>query len=233
MLVLHHKPAKGFLIKRWLNRPFFITNMTKKQQKIRKLITARLVAALLFTALAPVADAGILDWFSGLGNEVFVSNQISGDGFTYLTANSQSVSVDKANPTQVDPVLIEGIFLVANHSPSIKKGVSQKIVAKDSPPAVIQELIVPISAYSSTTDQTDDSPFITAWNTPVRDGIVAANFLPFGTKIKIPEIFGDKILTVEDRMNKRYWHKMDIWFPDRASALQFGVKILKIQILES
>lgn len=206
--------------------------MTKKQQKIRRLIAARLVATLLFTALAPVTNAGILDWFSGSGNEIFVSNQISGDGFAYLMASGQSVSVDKTNPTQVDPVLTEGVFLVANHSPSIKKGVSQKIVAKDNP-AAIQELIVPTSAYSSTPDQTDNSPFITAWNTSVRDGIVAANFLPFGTKIKIPEIFGDKIFVVEDRMNKRYWHRVDVWFPDRASALNFGVKVLKIQILES
>lgn len=220
------------MIKRWLDKPFFITNMSKKQQKIRKLIAARLVVTLLFTTLAPVANAGVLDWLSGLGNEVFVSNQIGGDGFTYLMASGQSVSVDKVNPIQVDPVLTEGIFLVANHSPAIKKGVSQKIVARDNP-AVIQELIVPTSAYSSTPDQTDDSPFITAWNTPVRDGIVAANFLPFGTKIKIPEVFGDKVFMVEDRMNKRYWHKIDIWFPDRASALQFGVKVLKIQILES
>lgn len=220
------------MIKRWLDKPFFITNMSKKQQKIRKLIAARLVATLLFTALAPVANAGVLDWFPGLGNEVFVSNQSSGDGFAYLTASGQSVSIDKTNPTQVDPVLTEGVFLVANHSPAIKKRVNQKIVARDNP-AVIQELIVPTSAYSSTPDQTDDSPFITAWNTPVRDGIIAANFLPFGTKIKIPEVFGDKVFVVEDRMNKRYWHKIDIWFSDRASALQFGVKVLKIQILES
>ncbi|MDP3003980.1 MAG: hypothetical protein Q8N43_00505, partial [Candidatus Azambacteria bacterium] len=36
---------------------------------------------------------------------------------------------------------------------------------------------VVLTAYSSTPDQTDDTPFITASNTRVRDGIVAANFL--------------------------------------------------------
>ena len=49
----------------------------------------------------------------------------------------------------------------------------------------------------------------------------------------IPEIYGTKVFIVEDRMNRRYWHKVDIWFPDRASALEFGFKKIKIQILES
>jgi 3D (Asp-Asp-Asp) domain-containing protein len=98
---------------------------------------------------------------------------------------------------------------------------------------VSRELIVSVSAYSSTPDQTDSSPFITANGAFVYDGLVAANFLPLGTKIKIPQYFGDKVFTVEDRMNKRYWQKIDVWFPDRESALQFGVRHLKVQILES
>ena len=99
--------------------------------------------------------------------------------------------------------------------------------------SVVNEIVVAATAYSSTPDQTDDSPFITALGTTVRDGIIATNFLPFGTKIMIPEIYGNKIFVVEDRMNRRYWHTVDIWFPDRASALEFGFKKVKIQILES
>ena len=64
-------------------------------------------------------------------------------------------------------------------------------------------MVVLATAYSSTPDQTDATPFITAWNTRVRDGILAANFLPFGTLVKIPEVFGDKIFVVEDRMHQR------------------------------
>lgn len=36
-------------------------------------------------------------------------------------------------------------------------------------------------AYSSTNGQTDGTPYLTAIGTPVRDGIIAANFLPIGT----------------------------------------------------
>ena len=42
-----------------------------------------------------------------------------------------------------------------------------------------------ITAYSSTIDQCDNEPFIAASGKRVYDGMVAANFLPLGTKIKI------------------------------------------------
>lgn len=91
---------------------------------------------------------------------------------------------------------------------------------------------VTVTAYSSTHDQTDDDPFVTASGKTVRDGIVAANFLPFGTKIKIPSAFGDKIFVVEDRMARKHSDKIDIWFPERWQAKHFGIKELEVEILE-
>ncbi|MBD3252034.1 hypothetical protein GF380_06350, partial [Candidatus Uhrbacteria bacterium] len=57
---------------------------------------------------------------------------------------------------------------------------------------------VPMTAYTSRPEETDDTPFITADGSHVRDGIVAANFLPFGTKVRIPSLFGDQIFEVHD-----------------------------------
>ncbi len=101
-----------------------------------------------------------------------------------------------------------------------------------APDLETKEMVVHVTGYSSTIDQTDDTPFIAANGTRVHDGVVAANFLPFGTKIKIPEVYGDKVFTVEDRMNKRYKDRVDIWFPNKKSATYFGHQVLKIQILE-
>ncbi len=91
---------------------------------------------------------------------------------------------------------------------------------------------VVLTAYSSTPDQTDDTPFITASNTRTRDGVIAANFLAFGTQVKIPAIFGDKVFTVEDRMAKKHDGKIDIWFPERILAKRFGVQEADVLILE-
>ncbi len=93
---------------------------------------------------------------------------------------------------------------------------------------------VVITAYSSSIWETDDSPFITAAGTWVRDGIVANNYLPMGTKIRIPELYGEKIFVVEDRMNRKQGnYHIDIWFPSYQAALNFGAKRTYIEILES
>ena len=89
-----------------------------------------------------------------------------------------------------------------------------------------------LTAYSSTPDQTDSTPFITASNTIVRDGVVASNFLAFGTKVQIPSLFGDKVFTVEDRMARKHNDKIDIWFPERYLAKNFGIKEADVIILE-
>ncbi len=87
------------------------------------------------------------------------------------------------------------------------------------------------TAYSSTPEQTDSSPFITASGSHVRHGIIAANFLPLGTKVRI----GQEIYTVEDRMNKRYngEYRIDIWMASLDAARGFGSRTLLIELIAS
>ena len=95
-----------------------------------------------------------------------------------------------------------------------------------------RKLRVIVTAYSSSILETQGDPFITASGSQVRDGIVANNLLSFGTEIRLPEIFEDKIFVVEDRMHwrKGYYH-VDIWFPSRQAALAFGSKLTEMEIL--
>src|SRR3990167_3955947 len=74
-------------------------------------------------------------------------------------------------------------------------------------------------------------PFITASGNHVRNGIAAANFLPFGTKFRIPELFGSQIFTVEDRMHSRFKNYIDIWFEEEIDAKRFGKQFAKVEIL--
>lgn len=101
-----------------------------------------------------------------------------------------------------------------------------------SPKKVVSRVRVVVTAYSSTPEQTDDTPFITAAGTYVREGIVAANFLPMGTKIKLPDLYGDRVFVVEDRMHPRKNYMVDIWFPDYRQAKEFGAKLTYIEVLE-
>lgn len=146
-------------------------------------------------------------------------------------SDSQSFSFDS---------LYQSILGVSMKSPvqdaSIQSdSVSATAVASNTKIAIKNSnrtMIVSATGYSSTESQTDSTPFITASQTYVRDGIVAANFLPFGTAIKIPDIYGDKIFVVEDRMNQRYTNRIDVWFPETGLALKFGLKkAIKIEIV--
>ncbi|MCX6781824.1 MAG: hypothetical protein NTW66_01765 [Candidatus Magasanikbacteria bacterium] len=114
-----------------------------------------------------------------------------------------------------------------------KKTVSLPVAGQKSagskPDRVVNAVI---TAYTSTPDQTDDTPDIAASGKHVYDGMIAANWLPFGTQIKIPALYGDKIFTVDDRMNRRYGYgRMDVWLDtSKSEALKFGVKRVEIEV---
>jgi len=169
-----------------------------------------LAVVILFSTTT--AHAGLLDWVKGSKPDSLNT------GLQYVGMVSLPELGNISLPTLQDNSVKE-----LSSVPTAQR----KVAAK----SVKARYVVSVSAYSSTPDQTDDSPFITARNTYVRDGIVATNFLPFGTAIKIPEIYGDKIFIVEDRMNKRYLTNVDIWMADRQSALKFGRRNLTIEVL--
>lgn len=88
------------------------------------------------------------------------------------------------------------------------------------------------TAYNSMEGQTDSSPWVTASGTRCRSGVIASNFLPFGTKVMI-EGFGNKIFVVEDRMHRRFNNRIDIWFRNYHDARDFGIRKIKYHVLRS
>jgi 3D (Asp-Asp-Asp) domain-containing protein len=96
---------------------------------------------------------------------------------------------------------------------------------------VLSVLTQRITAYASVPDETDSTPFITADGTHTRDGIAASNILPFGTRIQIPALFGDKIFVIHDRMSQRIKNTIDIWMPSVEKALYFGAQHASILVL--
>ena len=111
-------------------------------------------------------------------------------------------------------------------------------VAEQAEPGRVMWVVV--TAYSSDVAQTDSTPCIPAngynlcehYEEYGSGNSIAANFLRFDTQVKLPEVFGDKVFIVRDRMNARYngQARIDVWMPTRAEAVQFGVKTLKMEI---
>lgn len=85
------------------------------------------------------------------------------------------------------------------------------------------------TAYTSSAEETDGNPWVTASGATVHQGTIAANFLPFGAQVQI----AGQTYTVEDRLSPRFngKHVMDIWFADRTTALQFGVRVVQATIV--
>lgn len=98
-----------------------------------------------------------------------------------------------------------------------------------------KKVVVTATAYNAVPWQTDDTPCIAADGTNVCANpdlnIIAANWLPFGTKVRIPEYFGDTIFEVHDRMNKRYSDRVDILMKSIPEAKQFGRRQIELEIL--
>ena len=87
-----------------------------------------------------------------------------------------------------------------------------------------------VTAYTSSVDETDDTPFITASGARTRRGIIACPpKYPFGTQLKVE----DKVFVCEDRMNRRYHdqERFDVWVESKTEAYSWGEKSLEIVLL--
>lgn len=107
------------------------------------------------------------------------------------------------------------------------------LLDEEKPVLPLRTYTAAMTAYTSAVDECDADPFTAADGTQTYDGMVAANFLPFGTKIRVPALFGDKVFVVHDRMNARYNMRVDVWMKDKKVARQFGLHgNVKIEIIE-
>ena len=151
---------------------------------------------------------------------LIISVTIGGLVIQEIKAQTSSLSSDLSQTKELS--VIQGNSLIAVSNPSYDF----------SGQSIQRKLEMVITAYSSTPWETDDTPFITASGARVKQGVVANNLLPFGTKVKIPELYGDRIFEVKDRMHwrKGYYH-LDIWFPEHSQAKNFGAKTTYIEVL--
>lgn len=92
-----------------------------------------------------------------------------------------------------------------------------------------------ITAYCSCVKCCGKSDGITASGKPVKYGYIALNWLPFGTEVNIE---GLGVFKVQDRGAKSLFGSktnhikhIDVYLPTHKEALKFGVKYLKVEVL--
>lgn len=156
---------------------------------------------------------------------VFVTVMSTGVHVPIAFAQQPIKSTPRVVMTDMEPIFLP--------LPGEAKKEEKKVEAVAEKPKVIKSMRVHMTSYTSSRGETDSTPFIAADGTRTYSGMAAANFLPFGTKFRIPEHFGDKIFTVHDRMNPRYQTRVDIWQERKVDAKKFGIKkAALIEIIE-
>lgn len=93
-----------------------------------------------------------------------------------------------------------------------------------------------VTAYSPTRDQCDDTPFVTASNNRVREGICAVSRdlyskgWGFGKRVFVE---GHGVFVIDDLMGQRAEQQIDIFMRDRDQALEFGRRQLEVMLLDA
>jgi len=106
------------------------------------------------------------------------------------------------------------------------------LIAKQAPKfRVVGTFTAQITGYNSEVGQTDSSPWYTADGTWCTEGVAAGPYnLAFGTKFRIPSLFGDRVFEVHDRSATPSGH-VDIWFRSYNDAIQFGRRTATVEII--
>ncbi|MFC1598084.1 hypothetical protein ACFL2M_00945 [Patescibacteria group bacterium] len=193
-------------VKKEVNKRFKVAGKFVRKHRRFQPVFLVLVAAILFNVLVP-----------------HVSFSETGDKLLRAMSNVTPV-VDEGGKIRL-PIFIDADGEKAEpRLPDIEK-IEQ--------PKAIKTYWSQVTVYNSVPWQTQGDPFVTASGERVRDGIVAANCMPFGTKLRMPDRFGDKIFVVKDRLSaEKSCYIIDIWQEYSPDNPSFGAPVMKIEILE-
>ena len=120
------------------------------------------------------------------------------------------------------------VVYVAPVIPDVRETILIATTSAELPHEIVR---ASISAYTSSVEETDDTPDINAMGTKPKQGSIACpTRYKFGTEVFIKE----KKYICDDRMSTRYagGDFFDIWFESRADAIHFGRQTIEVKVLQ-
>ncbi len=128
---------------------------------------------------------------------------------------------------------------------------NQTAAQRPSAQRAIRTLTVRSTGYNSLSAQTDRTPHVTATGARTRFGIIAVSrdllrTIPYGSRVRLEDMgswsgggrgkydamLSEMVFVVEDTMHPRKSGTIDVWFPARRQAIQWGVRRLKVTVLQ-
>jgi len=104
----------------------------------------------------------------------------------------------------------------------------KEVYIRESSPEYTDSFIAEVTQYTSSVEETDDTPNLTASGETTGPGTIACpSRFKFGTIIQIEKRF----YICNDRMNKRYRNSdhFDVWTEKREDAIKFGRRKLNLE----
>lgn len=123
----------------------------------------------------------------------------------------------------------------------------------DYGPVANLRMVLRATGYNSLAAQTDSTPHITATGTRTRFGVLAVSRdllgsdLPYGSLVRLTDLGGwydgrgagrfqtildgQELFVVEDTMHARKTQQVDVWFGDYASAVNWGVRQIAVEVV--
>lgn len=154
------------------------------------------------------------------------------DQINCLNLEIQLYESQLKSKNKFETFLVNFTCILADRYNDVKDELEQRIAWEET--LRIQAIRhVEITAYNAHVDQCDSTPFITAYNTRVRPGIVAVSRdlyelgWTFGKKVAIE----DKIYTIEDLMGPNQVNQLDIFMWSEEEAMSWGKRTLRVTLL--
>lgn len=134
------------------------------------------------------------------------------------------VNVASADVVYIKPLAVE------RNAPdyTIPPAIDLAVISITPPPH--ETMLAEVSAYTSSVDETDDTPNINAAGTKPGPGSIACpSRYEFGTEI----VIRDESYFCDDRMNPRYsgGDYFDIWMETKPEAFQWGRRQVEVKVI--
>lgn len=94
-------------------------------------------------------------------------------------------------------------------------------------PVPAEVLMAEVTAYTSHPDETDDTPEVNAAGEKPGHGSLAC---PRRFELGTAFVIEGKRYVCDDRMNRRFTNRFDIWMPSREQAIEFGIQNMPVEI---
>ena len=165
-----------------------------------------------------------------------------------ITALITAFSAPREEPVEAVPLALSPTAIVLDTPVQTERLFSVKVGPAANPTYPLRA-----TGYNSMVNQTDSTPFITSTGARTQFGIVAVSRdllgdeFPYGSLVRLRDLGSyytglgagafqslldsQGLFIVEDTMHARKTQQLDLWFPDHATAIQWGVRRIEAELV--